>query len=171
MAAKPYRPVVLLFAVIFLVAVHVRAVGQASNPSLPRVHRHIGVDKSATGTDIPEFAMTEVSLEASTKKESLITNRARTHDAFTVERTRLFIAERSTGRVFEIRGLQLEWRPFSELTWANDHTLMFDRWSQPHYGVHYSVEVKEKRLTAAVPFPDKFFLAQQKPKSKSKSLR
>ena len=99
--------------------------------------------------------MSEVSLDANTKKENLITNRTRTYEAFTVDRTRLFVAERRTGNVFEIKGLPLEWRPFSDLTWANEHIFMFDRWSQPHYGVHYSVDVKEKRLIAAVPFPDK----------------
>jgi len=166
MEIKAYRCMGLLFAlIVFLGEVYV--LGQPSKPSLPKAHRHIGVVKSATGEEIPEFSMSEASLETNAKKENLITNRDRKYDAFTVERTRLFIAERSTGKVFEIRGLPLEWRPFSDLTWADERTLMFDRWSQPHYGVHYSVDIKEKRLNAAVPFPDKYFLEQQKTRSKS----
>jgi len=150
-----YRAVGIPIGLAAVLCLHVSIVDQQSKPSLPKAHRHISVDRSATGEEIPEFSMSEVSLDANTKKENLITNRTRTYEAFTVDRTRLFVAERRTGNVFEIKGLPLEWRPFSDLTWANDHTLMFDRWSQPHYGVHYSVDVKEKRLIAAVPFPDK----------------
>ena len=155
MSAKVHRSLVLLFALMACHGVDVRVVGQSSRPSLPKVHRHIGVDKSDPGEEIPEFSIIEATLQADTKKENVVTSRRGTYDAFTVDRTRLLIAERSTGKVFEIRGLPLEWRPFSDLTWANDHTLMFDRWSQPHYGLHYCVDMKAKRLTAAVPFPDK----------------
>ena len=154
MATYVSRRIGILLGLVGLLGLQIIIVAQ-SKPSLPKVHRHYGVNRSAAGTDIPEFSMGEVSLEANTKKESLVSNRTRTYNAFTVDQTRLFVIERSTGKVFEIRGLPLEWRPFSDLTWANDHTLMFDRWSQPHYGVHYSVDIKEKRLTAAVPFPDK----------------
>ncbi len=110
--------------------------------------------------------MTETSLEAGMKKENLITSRSRRYDAFTVSLTRLFVAERRTGKIFEICGLPLEWRPFSDLIWANDRRLMFDRWSQPHFGVHYAVDVKRRRLVVAVPFPDKFYFDQQRPKTK-----
>ena len=154
MPTHVYRSVGILIGLAALLCLHVSIVAQQSK-ALPKAHRHFGVDKSDTGEQIPEFSMVETTLEANTKKENVVTSRNRTYEAFTVDRTRLFIAERSTGKVFEIRGLPLEWRPFSDLTWANDHTLMFDRWSQPHYGLHYSVDMKAKRLTAAVPFPDK----------------
>ena len=140
-----------------LLGLHSIVVAQPSRPQLPKSHRHIGVDRSAIGDAIPEFAMTEAILEATSKKENLIRNRSRRYDAFTVSGTRLFVTERKSGKIFEIRGLPLEWRPFSELVWADDHTLMFDRWSQPHYGVHYAVDIAGKRLVAAVPFPDKIY--------------
>ena len=128
-----------------------------------KAHRHIGTGKS-TGVDIPEFSMVEATLEPTAKKESLITNRNRKYDAFTVSGTRLFVAERRTQKIFEVSGLPLEWRPFSDLYWANDETLMFDRWSQPHYGVHYAVNIRSRKLVVAVPFGDKFYRNQQRPK-------
>ena len=115
--------------------------------------------------------MAVTSLAAGTIKESLRTNRIKKYDAFTVDGTRLFVAERKTGKIFEIRGLPLEWRPFSDLIWADNRTLMFDRWSQPHYGIHYAVNVEGRRLVAAVPFPDKFYLEQQRPKRRSDRSR
>jgi hypothetical protein len=110
--------------------------------------------KSA-GVNIPEFSLAETSLEAGMKKEDLITSRNRRYDAFTISDTRLLITDRKTAKVFEIRGLPLDWRPFSDLAWMDNQTLVFDRWSQPHYGVHYEVNVSRKRLIRAVPFPDK----------------
>jgi len=97
-------------------------------------------------------------------------NRHRTYDAFTVSVTRLFVAGRRTGKVFEVRGLPLEWRPFSDLLWTDNQTLHFDRWSQPHYGIHYSVNVKRKKLISAVPFSDEFYLKRQRSKTQHKSV-
>lgn len=107
--------------------------------------------------------MAETQLEADLKKEKLRTSRNRKYDAFTVSGNRLFVVERPTRKIFEIRGLPFEWRPFSNLTWADNQTLMFDRWSQPHYGVHYAVNVNSRKLLIAAPFPDKFYLEQQRP--------
>jgi hypothetical protein len=112
------------------------------------------VGKSEAGENIPEFSFAETSLEAAMLRENLTTNRHKKYDAFIVSGTRLFVTERRTGKIFEIKGLPLEWRPFSDLIWADNRTLMFDRWSQPHYGVHYAVNVETRRLVAAVPFPD-----------------
>lgn len=120
----------------------------------PQAHRHIGMGKTAS-VDIPEFLMVETSLEAGVKKESLIKGRNGRYEAFIVADTRLLVADRTTGKVFEIRGLPMEWRPFSDLAWVNNQTLVFDRWSQPHYGVHYQIDVRRKKLIKAVPFPDK----------------
>ena len=116
-----------------------------------RSHRHLGLVQSIAVV-IPEFSIVETSLEPDMKKENLALSRNRQYEAFTVSDTRLFVSERETKKVFEIKGLPLEWRPFSDLRWANNQTLMFDRWSQPHYGVHYSVNVKTRKLMVAAPF-------------------
>ena len=97
--------------------------------------------------------MVETSLEAGVKKENLITSRNLRYDAFTISGTRLLVTDRKTAKVFEVRGLPMEWRPFSDLAWQDNQTLVFDRWSQPHHGVHYQINVKLKKLIRAVPFP------------------
>ena len=135
-----------------------------------QAHRHIGIGKAAS-VDIPEFSMVETSLEAGLKKENLIKSRNKRYDAFTVSDTRLLVSDRTTGKVFEIRGLPMEWRPFSDLAWANNQTLVFDRWSQPHYGVHYEVNVKLKKLIRAVPFPDKTYSGSQRSHTRGKTVR
>jgi hypothetical protein len=166
MSTAVCRGMILTCGLSVLLGLPDRALSQSPSPSLPRSHRHIGVRKSVIGVQIPQFSMTETPLEADMKRENRITDRRQKYEAFTVSGTRLFVTERRSGKTFEIRGLPLEWRPFSDLIWANDHLLMFDRWSQPHYGVHYAVNVKTRRLVAA-PFPDKFYLKQQRPKRKN----
>jgi hypothetical protein len=164
MSIEICRRIILVCVLVASPGLYSHALSQSSRPALPKSHRHLGIDKSAVGDAIPEFSMAETVLAAGTKKENLVTSRSREFDAFTVSGTRLFLAERRTGKIFEIRGLPLEWRPFSDLIWADRRTLMFDRWSQPHYGVHYAVDVVSRRLVAAVPFPDKLFLDRQRPR-------
>jgi len=142
---------ILVSGLMLLLGLYIQGSSQTS-----RAHRHIGIGKTAP-VDIPEFSMVETSLEAGMKKENLVKSRNRKYEAFTVSDTRLLVADRQTAKVFEIRGLPMEWRPFSDLAWVNNQTLVFDRWSQPHYGVHYEVNVKQKKLIKAVPFPDKVY--------------
>jgi uncharacterized protein (TIGR01244 family) len=108
---------------------------------------------SLTSSVAAEFSMMEVSLEPGARKKNVVSDRSRTYDAFTVSDTRIFVAERRTRKVFELRGLPLAWRPFSDLAWRDNQTLRFSRWSQPHYGVRYLVNVKKKKLVSVEPFP------------------
>lgn len=146
-----HRRIILVCGLVGLLGLANHAWSQSAKPSSSKPHRHVG----AGGADIPEFSMVETPLEAGVKKENLTTSRNRKYEAFTVAGTRLFVAERGTGKIFEIRGLPLEWRPFSDLNWADYQTLVFDRWSQPHYGVHYAVNVKSRKLLVVAPFRDK----------------
>ena len=66
------------------------------------------------------------------------------------------------GRCFRIDGLPLPQRPFKGSAVGFNGYLIFDRWSQPHYGVHYVVDIKERRVVHAAPFPDQFYLDQQR---------
>ena len=152
MSIEVYRRTILVSGLIILIGPFNHASSQSSQA--PQAHRHIRIGKSV-GMDIPEFSMVETSLEAGAKKENLVKSRDRRYEAFTVSDTRLLVSDRTTGKVFEIKGLPMEWRPFSDPAWVNNQTLVFDRWSQPHYGVHYEVNVKLKKLIRAVPFPDK----------------
>ena len=64
----------------------------------------------------------------------------------------------SGGQRGELRGLPLPHRPLSALVWLDDERLAFDRWSQPHYGIHYVLNVRHRRLVLAAPFPDTVFI-------------
>jgi hypothetical protein len=159
MSIRVRRRIILVFGLTALLGLNTHALSQS--PASLKSHRHLRIGESV-GVDIPEFSMPETSLEAGMKKENLITSQTRKYEAFTVSGTRLFVSERATGKIFEICGLPLKWRLFSDLMWADNRTLIFDRWSQPHFGVHYAVNVKTKKLLVAAPFPDKFYLEQQR---------
>lgn len=163
MSNEAYRKMILVSGLVLLLVFYNQASSQSS-----QAHRHIGIGKTAS-VEIPEFSMVETSLEAGVKKENLIKSRNRRYEAFTVADTRLLVADRTTGKVFEIRGLPMEWRPFSDLAWMDNHNLVFDRWSQPHYGVHYQINVKQKNLIKAVPFPDK--IDSRSPAQRSHTVR
>lgn len=165
MSIEVYRRIILVSGLIALLGFYNHASCQSS-----QAHRHIGLGKTAS-MDIPEFSMVETSLEASVKKESLVKTRNRQYEAFTISDTRLLVSDRTTGKVFEIKGLPMEWRPFSDLAWVNNQTLVFDRWSQPHYGVHYEINVKLKKLIRAVPFPDKIESRSLRSHRRGKTLR
>jgi hypothetical protein len=155
--------IILACGLVTLLGLRSHTLSQSLKPSPPKSHSHLRAGKSAVGIDIPEFSMAVATLEAGVKKENLIADRHRRYAAFTVNYTRLFVEDRGTGKLFEIHGLPLGRRPFTNLIWANGRTLMFDRWSQPHYGIHYAVNVQSGKLIDAAPFPDKFFLEQQRP--------
>lgn len=59
---------------------------------------------------------------------------------------------------YRIENVPLEYRPISDLVWASDQYLVFDRWSQPHYGIHYIVDTQNLRVVHVTPFPDEFYL-------------
>jgi hypothetical protein len=74
---------------------------------------------------------------------------------------RIRLEELRGRRGYELRGLPLPYRPLTALVWLDGRLLAFDRWSQPHYGLHYVLDVRARRLLLAVPFPDEFFLQRQ----------
>jgi hypothetical protein len=60
------------------------------------------------------------------------------------------------GDVHELRGpFFSDLRPFSRLVWLPSDILVFDQWTQPHYGLHYAVDVRSRRLLQAAPFTDR----------------
>lgn len=124
---------------------------------------------------LPDVEVAEVTLDRSLTKENLARSRDRRYEAFTSYHPdqspsfRIYFVERATRKVYEVRCLPLPYRPFSNLSFVNNRMLVFDRWSQPHYGIHYAVNVREKRLVTAGAFPDEFFLEQQKPKARRKN--
>ena len=134
-------------------------------------HRHLRLGDVMEEV-VHDVEISEVTLDKSVLKENLTRSRDGRYEAFTTYHPgqnpgfRVYFAERLKGKVYEVRGLPLPHRPFSDLTWVNNRTLAFDRWSQPHYGIHYVVNVKGKRLVRALAFPDEFYLEQQKPRQR-----
>lgn len=126
--------------------------------ALPDPHRHV-VDVSGPGllSEVaPAFQVAPALPPPGMARDEVVVNAAATYRAFSGcdESCRLFLEALATGETFEILGLPLPWRPFSGLAWATDDVLVFDRWSQPHYGLHYAVDVRERTLLLAVPFSD-----------------
>jgi hypothetical protein len=132
-------------------------------------HRHLKLGDVMREV-LPDVEIAEVTLGKSVTKEDLVRSRDQRYEAFTTYHpdealsSRIYFFERATRKVYEVRGLPLPHRPFSNLSLVNNRTLVFDRWSQPHYGIHYAVDVRKKQLVTAAAFPDEFYLEQQRPK-------
>jgi hypothetical protein len=154
----------LIFNVAFLLCVAyyspaslTRAVAQTSDAK----HHHAHLGESMLADVSPDVSIAEMSPGAGWKRENVAESQNRSYTAFTVCQPldpqdassgcqeHLYFEEKGTGKVYEVRGIPLPHRPFSDLTWADNHTLLFDRWSQPHYGFHYAVDVEQKKLVAA----------------------
>jgi hypothetical protein len=165
-----HRIGVALGLVFVFTAAGCRAGSARNDPStatpLPDPHNHV-VDVSQTGLSpesTADFEMAEVSLDADLQRENVIENPSGTFQAFTVCdpalcssenccQDRILVEEMQTGQVCEIQELPLRWRPFSDLVWIADNILVFDRWSGPDHGVHYVVNIQERKLLVASPFP------------------
>jgi hypothetical protein len=60
---------------------------------------------------------------------------------------RVFIENLDTGQVFEfLFSARLTWRPISNMRWLDNDVLVFDQWSQPHYGFVFAVDIREQEL-------------------------
>lgn len=68
---------------------------------------------------------------------------------------RVLVQAVGQARLQELRGPAFsELRPFSGLVWLPSGILVFDQWMQPHYGIHYAVDVGRQRLLQAAAFTD-----------------
>jgi hypothetical protein len=68
---------------------------------------------------------------------------------------RVLVQSIHQGEVHELQGpLFSDLRPFSRLVWHSSDILLFDQWAQPHYGIHYTVDVRNRRLLQAAPITD-----------------
>ncbi|HEX8144121.1 MAG TPA: hypothetical protein VF553_16085 [Pyrinomonadaceae bacterium] len=71
-------------------------------------------------------------------------------------RDTIFIEDRRSGKIYEVRGFDFP-RPFTDLAWRGNRTLVFDQWMQPHYAVHYELGLGRGKLIAAAPFWERGF--------------
>ena len=108
------------------------------------------------------------------EKEKLVLNQSKSLRAYVTRRAsgkgvgqdQIWIEYVQGGQTYEIQGIPLPHRPFSDLKWVADKFLVFDRWSNPHYGIHYVVNAVERKVVLARPFPDQFYLDSQRKGSK-----
>lgn len=101
--------------------------------------------------------------EAKAKRSNVARNRTGSYTAFTLEvpidndanntREVIFIEDKGQGKIYEVRGFDFS-RPFANLAWSDKDTLVFDQWMQPHHGVHYAFNMRQKKLVAAAPYRD-----------------
>ena len=145
---KVYRSqfIVFAFAALFVFSLSVHA-------QVPKAHRHPGNAESMLKEIEPDVSFVATTLAEDAQVEESVKNKSRTFEAFIVDKTRILVKNLKSGKIYEIKGLPLENRYFSDLVWADNQTLMFDRWAQPRYGNHYAFNVVRKKLTAAAPFP------------------
>ncbi len=78
------------------------------------------------------------------------------------ESDRIGFEDRRSGKRYQVMDLPLPYRPISDIVWIDSALVAFDRWSQPHYGIHYVVDVTGALLVLAAPFPDEVYLRQQR---------
>jgi len=66
--------------------------------------------------------------------------------------SRVFVTDLGTDETYEITGEELfieANRPVDGLKWINNYTLSYERWTNPHYGHRYVVDLKRLKQTAA----------------------
>jgi hypothetical protein len=146
------RHIVVLGVVCVLCSPHgPRAIGQTRS----RAHAH--VDRADVLAEIKaDVTVARVALDADAERDNVTRSSNGRYTAFTVsgETERLLIEDSRNRAVWEVLGLPLGHRPFSDLHWTG-RRLVFDRWSQPHHGVHYELDVDRRELVVAYAFPDR----------------
>ena len=75
----------------------------------------------------------------------------------------LVFMEAGGTNVIEILDIPLPHRPLSNVVWVENAIFAFDRWSQPHFGWRYAVDVEKQELILAVPIGDEYFEGFQAP--------
>jgi hypothetical protein len=72
---------------------------------------------------------------------------------------RIFIERLDTGQTFEfLFSARLNWRPITHMRWLDNDILVFDQWSQPHYGFAFAIDVREQELLLVVHVTDECFV-------------
>jgi hypothetical protein len=153
----------LLLTIVVLTA---RAQSTSEPPSVPDPHRHpVPVHQQPWRNELAPNARF-VSIDTALIGHDTTPSPNHRWLAFVCDRpedqsARVCVQEAQTGRQYKLRGIPLPYRPISGLIWLNDTLLTFDRWSQPHYGVHYVVDVRRLCVVLSTPFPDEFMFRSQ----------
>ncbi len=154
--------------IVILMIFAVLSISFAQNRQpVPDPHKHVvAVHEGAWNTDIAsETQIVALKGEAVDARDSVLSPNGRwlafifsTPD----EHDRLGFQDMQSGKRYQLDSLPLPYRPISSIVWIDSALVTFDRWSQPHYGMHYVVDINRARLVLATPFPDEFYLRQQR---------
>jgi len=71
---------------------------------------------------------------------------------------RVFIRDETSKSVYEVRGEDLYAevaRTVEDLKWVNGHTLSYERWTSPHFGHRYVIDVATLKQTSAYVLSDR----------------
>ncbi len=108
--------------------------------------------------------LAETKTKANAKRANVARNASGTYEAFTLDvptegdennlREAIFVEDKRQRKIYELKGFDFP-RPFADLAWSNNNTLIFDQWMQPHSGVHYGVDVSRNKLIAAATFSER----------------
>ena len=108
--------------------------------------------------------LVETKLKPDAKRGNVTRNAARTYEAFTLDvpiegaedntREVIFIEDTKGKKIYEVKGFDFP-RPFTDLAWSGNTTLVFDQWMQPQSGTHYGIDVRSRRLIAAASIPER----------------
>lgn len=153
---------ILIFIVLLMVSSKPARSQDRQQKSLPDPHHHlVSVD---TLTDVAsDVNITPLRLGAAEVRDSVASPDGQ-WIAFVFsasdEWARVGFEDKQKKIRYQIIGLPLPYRPIDDLVWIGSTTIAFDRWSQPHYGIHYVVDVRMRKVLRAAPFPDAFLFQQ-----------
>lgn len=134
---------------------------------IPDPHKHVvAVHEEPWNTDMAsETQIVTLKGEATDLRDSVLSPNGRWL-AFVfstpTEHDRVGFQDIQSGKRYQVVNLPLPDRPISDIVWIDSALIAFDRSSQPHYGMHYVVDITRARLVLATPFPDEFYLRQQR---------
>lgn len=156
--ASPARPLIIFVALLsFLVANCV--VTSAAAQTKRHLHGRLQNDLLAEMQDAVKLAETKT--KANAKRSNVARNASGTYEAFTLDvpidgdendvRETIFVEDKRQGKIYEVRGFDFP-RPFADLAWTNETTLVFDQWMQPRSAAHYAIDVRQRKLISAASF-------------------
>lgn len=154
--AKTTSSFLSLTCLITLIGSETAAVSKDSPRALLLPHDHGKHEveiNSKPDEGITNFNIEKIALSPDVEKANRAVNSDHSWSAFTIDTSsdhvnyysHLIVEEASTGTHYEIKSFDFPQRPFSDLVWADKGHLVFDIWMQPHGGIHYKIDILNKK--------------------------
>src|SRR4026207_1960772 len=101
----------------------------AQRPGTPRAkpHPHAPLGRLRLDDSVPEFAMIATGAPKPSSRERFVVSPGGRFAAITLGDTQIVVLDRRSHRARAIRGIPVEARIFTNLSWADGRTLTFDR--------------------------------------------